>query len=86
MAIYTGFFDAAFDEVSGTYDHEYDSSDFVGYFEQLIGSGVCVHENDNSLQAYYDLNSKRVVVNPGYLFIRGYWLKMMVSIPSTYLG
>lgn len=75
MAIYTGFFDAAFDEVSGTYDHEYDSSDFVGYFEQLIGSGVCVHENDNSLQAYYDLNSKRVVVNPGYLFIRGYWLK-----------
>lgn len=75
MAIYTGFFDAAFDEVSGTYDHEYDSSDFVGYFEQLVGSGVCVHENDNSLQAYYDLNSKRVVVNPGYLFIRGYWLK-----------
>lgn len=75
MSIYTGFFDSAFDEASGTYDHEYDSSDFVGYFEQLVGSGVCVRGNENSMQVYYDSGSNRAVVNPGYLFIRGYWLK-----------
>ncbi len=73
--IYTGFFDAAFDEETGTYDREYDSADFTGYFEQIIGSGVCVYSNDDSMKVYYDSASQRAVVNPGYLFIRGYWLK-----------
>lgn len=75
MAIYTGFFDAAFDEATGTYDREYGSADFTGYFGQIVGSGVCVHGNDDSMRVYYDAASKRAVVNPGYLFIRGYWLK-----------
>lgn len=75
MAIYTGFFDAAFDETTGTYDKEYDSTDFTSYFGEIVGSGVCVYGNDDSMRVYYDVASNRAVVNPGYLFIRGYWLK-----------
>lgn len=75
MAIYTGFFDAAFDEGTGTYDREYGSADFTEYFGQIVGSGVCVYGNDDSMKVYYDSASKRAVVNPGYLFIRGYWLR-----------
>lgn len=75
MAIYTGFFDAAFDEDTGTYDREYGSADFTEYFGQIVGSGVCVYGNDDSMKVYYDSASQRAVVNPGYLFIRGYWLR-----------
>ena len=75
MAIYTGFFDAAFDEDTGTYDREYGSADFTEYFGQIVGSGVCVYGNDDSMKVYYDSASQRLVVNPGYLFIRGYWLR-----------
>lgn len=75
MAIHTGFFDAAFNEETGTYDREYGSEDFTGYFGEIVGSGVCVHGGEVSMQVYYDSASKRAVVNPGYLFIRGYWLK-----------
>lgn len=75
MAIYTGFFDAAFDEDTGTYDREYGSADFTEYFGQVVGSGVCVYGNDDSMKVYYDSASQRAVVNPGYLFIRGYWLR-----------
>lgn len=75
MAIYTGFFDAAFDEDTGTYDREYGSADFTEYFGQIVGSGVCVYGNDDSMKVYYDSASQRAVINPGYLFIRGYWLR-----------
>lgn len=75
MAIYTGFFDAAFDEDTGTYDREYGSADFTEYSGQIVGSGVCVYGNDDSMKVYYDSASQRAVVNPGYLFIRGYWLR-----------
>ena len=50
MAIYTGFFDAAFDEGTGTYDREYGSADFTEYFGQIVGSGVCVYGNDDSMK------------------------------------
>lgn len=75
MAIYTGFFDAAYDEAKAEYDRLYDSADFTEYFENIVGSGVCVYENDDSMAVFYDAASQRALVNPGYLFIRGYWLK-----------
>ena len=90
MAIYTGFFDAAFDETTSTYDNEYDSADFTTYFGEIVGSGVCVYGNDDSMRVYYDAVSNRAVVNPGYLFIRGYWLKndglYTVSLESLSAG
>lgn len=90
MSIYTGFFDAAFDEATGSYDNSYDSADFTGYFGEIVGSGVCIRNNENSMQVYYDSGSNRAVVNPGYLFIRGYWLKndglYTVSLASLSAG
>ena len=86
MAIYSGFFDAAFDERTGTYDREYDSVDFTGYFGAFVGSGVCVHGNDESMKVHLDTNTKKVLVNPGYLFIRGYWLKNTALYPIDLSG
>lgn len=86
MAIYSGFFDAAFDERTGTYDREYDSVDFTGYFGAFVGSGVCVHGNDESMKVHLDTNTKKVLVNPGYLFIRGYWLKNTTLYPIGLSG
>lgn len=78
MALYDGFFDAEpiFDEngeETGKYDREYGSSDFTGYFGEIIGSGVCVYENPDSFKVR--LEDEAAVVSPGYLFIQGYWLR-----------
>jgi hypothetical protein len=85
MAVYDGFFDAVLDESTFEYDREYNSDDFTGYFGELIGSGVCVHENENSMLVGFD--GKSAVVAPGYLFIRGYWLKNTenynIQIPTS---
>lgn len=72
VAVYDGFFDAVLDE-SGNYDRTYNSSDFTGYFGEIIGSGVCVYNNPDSMLVRYE--NGNAVVAPGYLFIRGYWLK-----------
>lgn len=73
MAIYDGFFDATQDEDSGEYDRAYSSGDFTGYFSQFIGSGVCIHNNQDSFKVR--LENGAAVISPGYLFIQGYWLK-----------
>ncbi len=73
MALYDGFFDAMLDEETGKYDREYDSSDFTGYFGEIIGSGVCIYENPDSFKVRIENTS--AVISPGYLFIRGYWLR-----------
>lgn len=86
MAVYSGFFDAAFDEGTGTYDREYDSADFTSYFGAFVGSGVCVHGNDESMKVHLDTAAKKVLVNPGYLFIRGYWLKNTALYPIDLSG
>ncbi len=70
--IYDGFFDAVQDD-SGNYDRAYNSGDFTGYFGEIIGSGVCVYNNPDSMLVRYENGS--AVVAPGYLFIEGYWLK-----------
>lgn len=73
MALYDGFFDAVLDEETGQYDREYDSSDFTGYFGELIGSGVCVYENPDSFRVRCE--NGEAVLSPGYLFLQGYWLR-----------
>ena len=72
MALYDGFFDAVADEGTGEYDRAYGPGDFTGYFENIIGSGVCVHNNPDSFKAEYEDGT--LYLRPGYLFIRGYWL------------
>lgn len=74
MAIDVGFFDAALD-ADGQYDRAYDSGAFTEYFAQFIGSGVCIYNNPDSMMVTLDATSKKVFINPGYLFIDGYWLK-----------
>ena len=72
MALYDGFFDAVADEGTGEYDRAYGPGDFTGYFENIIGSGVCVHNNPDSFKAEFEDGT--LYLRPGYLFIRGYWL------------
>lgn len=86
MAVYAGFFDAAFDEATGEYDRAYDSAEFTSYFAAFIGSGVCVHGNDDSMKVHLDTTAKKAMVNPGYLFIRGYWLKNTALYPMDLSG
>lgn len=73
MALYDGFFDAMMNEETEEYDREYDSSDFTGYFGEIIGSGVCISGNPDSFKVRVE--NTNAVISPGYLFIRGYWLK-----------
>lgn len=86
MALYDGFFDAVLDENTLQYDRTYNSGDFTGYFEETVGSGVCIHENENSFKVSWDGTS--AVIAPGYLFIQGYWLKNTddYAIPLTGQG
>lgn len=72
MALYDGFFDATQDETTGEYDRAYTSGDFTGYFANVIGSGVCIHNNADSFKAEYEDGT--LYLRPGYLFIKGYWL------------
>jgi len=79
MAIYDGFFDAVFNDATGTYDRAYDSSDFTGHYSEFIGSGVCVYNNPDSMLVRFENGS--AVVAPGYLFLQGYWLKNDADYP-----
>lgn len=81
MAIRTGFFDAAVDEATGVYDRTYDSQDFVEYFENMIGSGVCVYQNGDSMRVTLSPAGDQAIVAAGYLFIKGYWLKNDEAYP-----
>lgn len=71
--LYDGFFDATYDEEKEQYDRAYDSSAFVDYFANFIGSGVCIHGNPDSFKVSYQGGS--LTIAPGYLFIQGFWLK-----------
>lgn len=85
MSLYDGFFDATIIETleDGTevYDRTYDAADFTGYLEEIIGSGVCVYNNPDSFLVRLENGS--AVVAPGYLFIRGYWLRNTADYPLT---
>lgn len=73
MALYDGFFNAMLDESTSEYDRLYDAGDMTEYYAHMIGSGVCVYGNANSFKVSY--SNRVATVAPGYLFIRGYWLK-----------
>lgn len=81
MALYDGFFDAVYNGDNGEYDREYDAGAFDDYFGQIIGSGVCVHDNPDSLLVR--MEGGAAVVSPGYLFIEGYWLKNDADYPVS---
>lgn len=76
MAVYDGFFDAEVvgenEDGSPKYDRDYEPGDFTDYFANIIGSGVCIHENPDSFKAEYEDGT--LYLRPGYLFIQGYWL------------
>lgn len=84
MALYDGFFDALPNEETGEYDRTYGSDDFTSYFSNLIGSGVCIHKNPDSFLVR--LEDSRAIVSPGYLFIRGYWLRNDEDYPVDLPG
>lgn len=73
MALFDGFFDSYYDPETDAYDREYGADEFTEYFDQMIGSGVCIHKNPDSFKVR--LEGGAAVVSPGYLFIQGYWLK-----------
>ncbi|MCI8857216.1 MAG: tail fiber protein [Clostridiaceae bacterium] len=83
MALYDGFFDAhaVGENEDGTtkYDRTYSAKETTEYFYQMIGSGVCIHNDPNSMQVR--LADGGVVVHAGYLFIQGYWLKNDADYP-----
>ena len=85
MAVYDGFFDAVLDEETQKYDKEYGPDDFTGYFSNIIGTGVCIHNDPDSFKVR--LEEGRAVVSLGYLFIQGYWMKndadYPIDIPGT---
>lgn len=76
MALYDGFFDGTpvgtHEDGTTKYDREYSASDFYEYFSRFIGSGVCVHNNPDSMKIF--LSGNQAVIMPGYLFINGEWL------------
>lgn len=73
MAFYYGFFDATLDASTAQYDRTYGADDFTEYFSSFVGSGVCVTGNSDSFRVSYA--SRSVTIAPGYLFIKGHWLK-----------
>lgn len=89
MALYDGFFDAepVLDEngqETGKYDREYNSGHFTDYFANIIGSGVCIHNNPDSFKVR--LEGGEAVVGSGYLFIQGYWLRNDEDYPVPVTG
>ena len=66
MALYDGFFDGVEDGVheDGTtkYDREYESADFTNYFGQIVGSGVCIHDNPDSFKAEFEGGTLKVLI------------------------
>lgn len=84
MAVYDGFFDAVMDDETGEYDRTYESGDFTEYFSNIIGTGVCVHNDPDSFKVR--LEEGRALVSPGHLFIRGYWLKNDADYPIDLPG
>ena len=50
MALFDEFFDSYYDPEADAYDREYGADEFTEYFDQMIGSGVCIHKNPDSFK------------------------------------
>ena len=83
MAERSGFFNA--NNIDGSYDRQYDASDFTDYFSLLVGDGVFVNPA-NQLQVIAK-NGLSVTVKAGAAFIEGCWYilteDMDVDIPAN---
>lgn len=71
MSQISGFFDAELNEETQEYDLEYFSNQFASYFSLFVGNGV-FGSPTNQLKVNVG-DGLRVVVNPGWAFINGYW-------------
>lgn len=70
MAELSSFFNAIKEE-NGTYDREYDASNWAEYFASFIGNGVFANPSNNlQVQSGTGLN---VIVNTGKAWINGYY-------------
>ena len=73
MALKYGFFDAAYDEQTGTYDRQYLSSDMSDYFGVIVGNGVFKKEGD-ALEVIPSGDGMNIVVSTGFATARGRYL------------
>lgn len=73
MAVKYGFFDAAYDEQTGTYDRQYLSDDMSKYFDAIVGNGVFKNEGD-ALEVIPSGDGMSVVVSAGFATARGRYL------------
>lgn len=88
MAEYSGFFNSR--ELSdGSYDREYDASQFADYFSRFISNGVFGNPANN-LQVVYSNDAEKpfnVTIRKGSAFIEGYWYEltedMQLEIPAN---
>lgn len=83
MAERSGFFNA--NNIDGSYDRQYDASDFTDYFSLFIGDGVFVNPA-NQLQVIAR-SGLSVTIKAGAAFIEGCWYTltedMDVNIPAN---
>lgn len=82
--IYDGFFDTTVDPETGQYDVSYGIKDFTGYFAEIIGTGVCVYKNPESMKVRYE--EGKAIVHYGYAFINGYWVEICEYVKDELTG
>lgn len=73
MAIKYGFFDAAYDEQTGTYDRQYLSEDMSKLFSVITGNGVFKNEG-NALEVIPSGVGMSVIVSTGFAIARGRYI------------
>ena len=85
MAETSGFFDAVYDESTGSYDLEYISAQFAAYFALFVGNGVFGSPTNQLKVSSGD--GMTIKVSPGWAFINGYWYhndeELVLSITSN---
>lgn len=84
MGMKSGFFNAI--ESQGTYDREYDATDFAEYFSSFIGNGVLGKLGDTTLKVE-KVGNLLVRIKKGKASIDGYWFNLtedlVISIPAN---
>ena len=84
MSQKSGFFNAI--ESQGSYDREYDATDFAEYFSSFIGNGVLGRLGDTTLKVTRTGNLL-VTVTKGKASIDGYWFNLtedqVITIPAN---
>lgn len=88
QAIESGFFNAQYDEATGTYDREYSSAQFRELFSLFFTNGIFVNYGEEFFVEA--TNSLSINVGSGFGFINGSWSKnpdtISFSIPANTTG